>query len=316
MKILFLGTSKFAIPSLRALAQSVHEILAVITQPDRRRGRGLRVMAPPVKDEAEKLGLKIKQLKDVSSSQSQDFLKKYDADLFVVVSFGQILKEVVLKIPKIFSVNLHASLLPKYRGAAPINWVLINGEKVSGVTVIRMSEGLDAGDMILSREEPIRADDDAEILGKRLADVGAEVLVKAISQIADGKAIMKPQDKTKVTLAPSLKRKDGLIDWSKSSRQIADHIRGMTPWPSAFTYYKQKMIKLCKADQVKVENSEVSAGTIIKASAEDGIVVKAGESGCGVAIYQLQMEGRRAMEVSDFLRGHTIKIGDSFTHRT
>ena len=142
MKILFLGTSKFAIPSLRALAQSVHEILAVITQPDRRRGRGLRVMAPPVKDEAEKLGLKIKQLKDVSSSQSQDFLKKYDVDLFVVVSFGQILKEVVLKIPKIFSVNLHASLLPKYRGAAPINWVLINGEKVSGVTVIRMSEGL------------------------------------------------------------------------------------------------------------------------------------------------------------------------------
>ncbi|NQT46709.1 MAG: methionyl-tRNA formyltransferase [Candidatus Omnitrophica bacterium] len=312
MKILFFGTSKFAIPSLRALAQSTHDILAVITQPDRRRGRGLQVTAPPVKDEAKKLGLKIEQLKDVSSSQSQDLLAKYDTDLFVVVSFGQILKEAVLKIPKIFSINLHASLLPKYRGAAPINWALVNGEAISGVTVMRMTEKLDAGDVIFSREEPITDDDDAGTLSVRLANIGAEVLVEAVSRIEKGEAVMKSQDRSKVTLAPSLKREDGLIDWTKVSKEIRNHIRGMMPWPGAFTYHKSKIFKLHKVEEVRIEPGDQSPGEIVGVSKEDGITVKTGERDMGIIIKELQMEGRRTMGTAEFLRGYTVVPGDRF----
>ncbi|MGB2706211.1 MAG: methionyl-tRNA formyltransferase, partial [Candidatus Omnitrophota bacterium] len=236
MKIVFFGSSEFAVPSLERLLESQHQVLAVVTQPDRKKGRRrLTISATPVKRAALARGLNILQTADLEETGTFKKLKSLKADLFVVVSFGQILTQRVLSIPKIYCINLHPSLLPKYRGAAPVNRAIMNGEKTTGLTIIKMNERMDAGDIILQRGIPIEREDDSETLNDKLSELGAVLLLDAIRFIEEDRIAFKKQNDKKTTLAPRLKKEDGIIDWEKDARQIHNRVRGTLPWPGAYT---------------------------------------------------------------------------------
>lgn len=310
MKVIFFGTSGFAVPSLKALTQSRHKILLVITQPDRKKGRHLRLTAPAVKEVATGLDIPVYQPIDASSDESIKQLKKINADLFVVVSFGQILSERLLAVPKKFSINLHASFLPKYRGAAPINWAIINGEKKTGVTVFKLEKKMDAGDIILEKEVEIKDDDNAVTLSEKLAQVGAKVLTEAVYLIENDKAVFKKQDETIVSFAPKLKKGDCLINWELRAIDLHNRVRGLLPWPGAFTLFKGKMLKILETQVLPCENKEAACGQIVGIENGLGLLVKTKE-GC-LVIKRLQLEGSRPMGFEEFLRGHRLQIGAIF----
>lgn len=312
MKIIFFGTSELALPGLKALLDTRYEVSAVVTQPDRKKGRHLVLTPPPVKVLALEKGLSIHQPDDLADSAIAETLKSYVADLFVVVSYGQILSREVLDIPGLFCINLHFSLLPAYRGAAPINWAIINGETKSGATVIKMNEHMDRGDIILQKKINIEKEDTAVELSDKLAKFGAEVLVQAIDLIESGKASFTPQDEALASYAPKLKKEDGLIDWALEAHKIHNRVRGLLSWPGTFTRCsienKDYQLKLWKTEVAELPLGEGQAGEVAAIIKHKGIVVRTGEN--QIIIKELQLEGGKRMSAADFIIGHRIEVGD------
>jgi len=310
MNIVFLGSSEFAVPSLKALSAAKHNISCVITQPDRLSGRGLHSTSTPVKILAKKIGLKIYQPENINASASINFLKNLRPDLFIVIAYGQILSAGVLDIPKLFTINIHASLLPKYRGAAPINWAIINGDRLTGITAIQVNEKMDAGPIILQKELPIKDSDNSITLEEKLSHLGASLLMDVVDSIKSKKYKLTPQEEEKKSLAKKLQKKDGLINWQDSAHDIYNLIRGCVNWPGAFTYYRGKLLKVYRAEISPSDNrSQVQAGQILNVS-KDGLSVKAGSG--SLTIKELQIEGKRRLIAQDFIAGHKISVGESF----
>lgn len=305
MNIVFFGSAQFAIPSLKALITGGHKISCVVTQPDRQKGRGLHLESTAVKTTSLEAGLRIYQPENINTSESINFLKSLNPDLFAVISYGQILSQEILDIPKLFAINAHASLLPKYRGAAPINWAIICGEKVTGVTIIKMTKKMDAGSIITQETINIQEDDTAIVLEDKLAKIAAGLLIETAICIKNNTYKSTPQDGSKISFAPKLKKEDGLINWNKSACEICNLIRGVINWPGAFTYYKGKLLKIYKARVCPLARLPVSqfAGEIISASKEN-ILVATGKDSLG--ILELQLEGKRKMTVEEFIAGHKI----------
>jgi methionyl-tRNA formyltransferase len=308
MNIVFFGTSTFAVPSLKVLAGSDHKILLVVTQPDRKKGRHLKLTPPVIKEIASSLDIPVFQPVNVSGRESIERLRVLNPDLFVVVSFGQILKRPVLDIPKKFCINLHASLLPKFRGAAPVNWALMKGEKTTGLSVFRLEEKMDSGDIILDREVQIEDEDNAMTLGERLSHIGADILIETVDLIGKGKAEFKKQDEAGVSLAPKLKKSDGVIDWNLSATELSNKVRGLFPWPGAVTSLKGKGLKILRAKEIREAGKTGLPGEIVEINPEEGILVKAKKG--SLALQKLQLDGSRPMGFEEFLRGHKVKTGD------
>ncbi|MCD8089196.1 MAG: methionyl-tRNA formyltransferase [Clostridiales bacterium] len=304
MNIIFFGTPDFAVPSLKALI-SKHNVIAVVSQPDKPKGRGKKVVPTPVKKAAEEGGIAVLQPASAKSPEFLEELKGYNADIFVVAAYGQILPKALLEIPKFGSVNVHGSLLPKYRGAAPIQQAIMDGEKTTGVTIMYMAEKLDSGDMILKTEVPIEDDDTYGSLSDKLAEAGAVFLIKALSQIEEGTAKPVKQDDILSTYAHKITKEAGLIDFSKNSATIVNLIRAFNPSPAAFTLYNGEKLKIFAA---KAEKGEYKGetGEIISAD-KRGIKVKTGDG--AVVITEIQAPGSKKMSVSAYLLGHKIEIG-------
>ena len=309
MTIIFMGTPDFAIPSLTMLIASDNTMLGVVTQPDRPRGRSMTSQPPPVKRLAVQHGLPVLQPEKVKEDNFIQWLRSQNPDLIVVVAFGQLLPPKVLNIPSSGCINLHASLLPDYRGAAPINWALMNGEKTTGVTTIRMNEWMDAGDVFLQREATIEQDDDALTLSQRLSTLGAKLLLETIHQLKRGILTPMPQNHSQASYAPALKKEDGRIDWGNNAWSIHNRIRGTLPWPGAFTNLENKRLKIFKSEVVECTSKD-SPGTISHIS-KDGIKVATGK-GC-LLITDIQLQDRKRMNVAEFIRGHPLPIGTMLT---
>jgi methionyl-tRNA formyltransferase len=300
-----MGTPDFALPALTALIRSDHTLCGVVTQPDRLRGRGKKLTPPPVKCLAVEHGIPVLQPEKVREEECVGWLKERSPDLIVVAAFGQILPLSVLTIPAHGCVNLHASLLPRYRGASPINRAIISGDATTGITTMLMNEGMDTGDILLQKELPIADVDDAISLSKRLSDAGASLLLDTLTRMERNLLTPQPQNGALATYAPPLKKEDGLIDWSVSARSIHNLIRGTVPWPGAFTHLDRKRLKILKSNMVE-GSAELPPGTVVRTGPE-GIQVAAG-SGC-LALTEVQLENRSAMKAGEFIRGHPLPAG-------
>jgi methionyl-tRNA formyltransferase len=304
-----MGTPRFALPSLQILIEREETVIGVVTQPDRPSGRGQKVVMPPVKELAKRHNLPFYQPLKI---REQHFIQQVQAlspDLIVVVAFGQILPRALLDIPPHGCINVHASLLPAYRGAAPINWALINGETVTGVTIIILDEGMDTGDILLQQPVAILPDDTSATLHDRLAESGAVLLGEALDELRSNGWKRIPQDHTQATYAPLMKKEDGCIAWSKSAREIHHQIRGMNPWPGCFTFFRGKLLKIYHTGVL--EKNESAAPGKITAVSDTGVEVAAGNG--ALLIQELQVEGKKKMPAGDFIKGQGIKAGEEFT---
>lgn len=308
MKIIYMGTPTFAVKSLERLYLQGYEIPLVITQTDKKRGRGKKLQPTPVKEKAIELGLEVYQPADINSEESFSRISSLEPDFIVVAAYGQILKKRILELPKYNCLNIHASLLPKYRGAAPINWAIANGEDKTGITIMNMEEGLDTGAMILKSEIPINWEDDSETLHDKLSDIGANLIIDAIELIVDGKAEFVPQKHEESSYAPVLYKGVGNIDWTKTGEAIYKKIMGLKPWPSAFTEYKGQKIKIHKVE-IEKKDHMVTPGTITEVD-RDGIKVAVADG--YVTIKELQFPGKRSMSVKELLLGNDIEKGYIF----
>lgn len=304
-KILFMGTAEFANPPLEALFKGGHAVIGVVTQPDRPKGRGRQFEAPPVKAVAERHHLPIIQPERVRDPDFIQAFRTLAPDMVVLVAFGQILPKEVIQFPPMGCINVHPSLLPKYRGAAPIQWALIRGEKETGVTTIMMDEGVDTGDILLQRKTDIEPDENFDGLHDRLALMGSEVLLETIAGLMEGTIQRKPQDPAQASYAPRLKKEDGLIRWDAGVREIKNFISGLSSQPGAYTYLRGKMMKIYSATVVEGPVTE-RPGTIVKTAAGLRIAAKGGY----LEIRELQMESKRRMTAAEFLRGHRIEQGE------
>ncbi len=307
MKIIFFGSSEFAIPSLEALKKNDFEICSVVTQPDRKKGRFLHVASPAVKKVAAKLSLKVLQPEKLSDDNFLKQLNSLDADLFVVISYGKILTKQVLSIPKIFAVNVHGSLLPKYRGAAPVNWAVINAEKETGVTVMKMNERMDEGDIITKKQISVGLDETSETLNEKLSKLGAKALIETLKNIRNNNFSLLPQDHSSATYASKLKKEDGLIDWNMSADEILARIRGLVPWPGAFTHYRKKLLKVWKAEVAAIGSKDKKIGEIIEVSKNNFMVATSKDA---LKILEVQLESSKRMKAADFISGHRLSLGD------
>lgn len=308
MNIVFFGSSQFALPSLKRMINNGERISCVVTQPDRKKGRGLHYTGTSVKEAVKGTGFKIYQPENINTDESIRFLKGLAPELFIVISYGQILSKAILDIPRVFAVNAHASLLPKFRGAAPISWAIIRGETTTGVTVIKMTEKMDAGPVILQKQTDIEEDYSSLDLEKELSELAAEAIIDALNSIKNNDYKLAPQDETRVSYAPKLKKDDGLIDWAKSAIEINNLIRGCFDWPGANTYYRGKLLKIYKAKIYKHYLSvRVSPGQVINAGKE-GISVATGTD--DLIIEELQLAGGRRMKAADFVLGHKVAAGE------
>lgn len=308
MNIIFMGTPDFAVPCLVKLHEEGYKIDLVVTQKDRPRGRGKKIQYTPVKEKALELGLEVYQPDSVNSAESIAKLKKLKPDFIIVVAFGQILKKEVLDIPIFDCINVHASLLPKYRGAAPINWSIINGESETGITIMEMEEGLDTGDMILSQCIEILPQDDFESLHDKLSVLGGELLIKALVDIKNGKEIRIPQDDELSSYAPMIYKETGKIYWNKTGEDIYNLVMGLKPTPSAYTIYNEIIMKIHKVSLMPKFNDD-EVGKIIKVNKE-GIFVNSNDK-C-VVIEEIQFPGKKKMSVKDYLAGNKIEEGIIF----
>lgn len=305
MRIIFMGTPDFAVGTLEALVNAGHEVVLAVTQPDKPQGRKQILIAPPVKQTAEKLGIPVYQPKRVREPEALALLRGYEPELIVVAAFGQILPKELLDMPQYGCINVHASLLPKYRGAAPIQWAILNGDAVTGVTIMRMDVGLDTGDMIAKAEVAITPQDTGGSLFDRLAETGAKLCVETIPSIVDGTAVYTPQDEQAATKVGQISKKDGLIDFTRSAAAIECQIRGLNPWPSAYTSLGGKTLKIWSA-QVSDRQTEAQPGTVVLVE-KDRFGVQTGD---GVLICtEVQLEGKKRMSAADFLRGNALTTG-------
>lgn len=308
MKIIFMGTPDFAVPSLKALIENGYTISAVFTQPDRAKGRGQKIKYSPVKEVALQYGIPVYQPEKLKEDPWTQTISDLKPDMIVVVAYGQILKEELLNTPLLGCINVHASLLPKYRGAAPINWAVINGEEVTGITTMHMAKGLDSGDMIIKRETKIGPEETAGELHDRLAIIGAEVLIHSIKLLANNKAPRTPQEHSQSTYAPMLTKELGRINWKDTTNNIYNIIRGTTPWPTAYTFYRGKMLKVWSA-QGTLAKSKDAPGTIVKKD-EKGLHVSTGDG--TIIVKEIQPEGSKRMTIESYLRGNDIAVGSAF----
>lgn len=308
MKIVFMGTPEFALPTLKNLVASEHQVVSVVTQPDRPKGRGQGLTASPIKMFALQSGIDVLQPEKASAKEFVQALSNLAPDLIVVVAYGQILRKEVLEIPRLFCMNLHSSLLPKYRGAAPINWAIINGEKETGVTTMKMDAGMDTGDILLTEITPIADSDNAQTLHDKLAEAGGSLVIETLRRLEEDSLTPKPQDSGQATLAPKLKKEDGLIHWDKDAVNLRNLIRGLEPWPGAFTYLKSKRLRLCAVDTASGEPQD-HPGEVARIS-DHGIEVGTGNG--RLIITELQSEGKKRMSAKSFLSGHKVTKGERF----
>lgn len=303
LRIVFMGTPEFACPTLRTLIERGEQVVAVVTQPDRPKGRGQQTLPPPVKVVALEHGIPVLQPVKVRLPESIEEIRALEPDLVVVVAFGQILPKALLDIPKKGCINVHASLLPRYRGAAPLNWCIVNGETETGVTTMMMDVGLDTGDMLLKRATPIDPDEDTQSLHDRMSALGAELLAETLDRLVAGDLVPEKQDDALTCYAPMMKKEDGLIDWTRSAQSIKNQVRGMTPWPGAYSTLDGRFLKVYRVQTAA--NSGV-AGTVLSAG-RDGIEVACGEG--SLLIRELQLEGKKRMAAGDFLAGYKVQPG-------
>ena len=311
MKIVFMGTPDFAEKSLEDVYNAGHEILAVVTNPDRPKGRGMKMVASPVKEFAISKSLKIYQPEKVRKNvEFIEEIKKLEPDVICVVAYGKILPKKILEIPKLGCINVHGSLLPKYRGAAPIQWAVINGEKVTGVTTMYMDVGMDTGDMILKEKTEIAPDETTGELWDRLAKIGADLLVKTLEQIENKTAPRIPQGED-FSMAPMLDKEMSKIDWeSKTAQEIKNLVRGLNPIMGTYAYLNGKKIKIWKVDVVEADNENVKNGTVLKSDSKDGLYIKAKDR--VIKVLENQGENAKRMNIQDFLRGNQIEVGSIF----
>lgn len=312
MKMVFFGTPGPAAGVLEILIKAKHQILCVVTQPDRPRGRGQRVTFSPVKEMALKNALPIEQPEEVKNNPVfESLLKSLKPDIAVVVAYGKILPKDILDIPEHGFINVHASLLPKYRGAAPIQWALLKGEKETGVTIFKLTELLDAGPIVLQKKVKIGEEDDAEIVSEKLFAEGAALLLKALRQIENGNAKYKLQKEADVTFAPSLTKESGEIDWKKSALEIHNRIRALLPWPAAHTFFRGKRLKILKARPFVMDLAAGPKvpGTIIHILKTEGFIVATGAG--DILILEVQLEAGKKMKARDFVIGHDVKAGET-----
>lgn len=314
LSIILLATGDFAVPILHLLAGGQHRLLAVVTQPDRPAGRGRHLTLPPVKRAWQELPEPrplLFQPQRIRAPETVEQLRSLQPGLLVAAAFGQLLTAEVLSIPRLGCVNVHGSLLPKYRGAAPVQWAVINGERETGVTVMWMDEGLDTGDIIMQRAHLIAPDATAGSLMGELAEVGAILLEEALEAIARGTAPRVPQDHSQATLAPRLRKEDARLDWSRPAARLVNQIRGMNPWPGAFTEHQGRVLKIRQASAVGLPQAG-APGEIAEVRPSEGLLVIAGEG--GVLLRRVQPENRPAMSADEYVRGHPVQVGELLGH--
>jgi methionyl-tRNA formyltransferase len=308
VRIAFFGTPEFAVPTLEALLGSGHEVVLVVTQPDRPRGRGQRVSAGPVKQLAESRGVPVRQPDKLTRDPWEAELAAFRIDLGVVAAYGKILPDWLLALPRLGLVNVHASLLPRYRGASPIHRAVMNGDTETGVTIMRVVKALDAGAMLATAEVPIGPDDRTDLVERKLAGIGGALLVKTVDRLAEGAVDEVPQRDADATYAPRLRKDEGLVDWSRPARAIHDQIRGLHPWPHAFTFGPGGRLILHRSAVAADETPGVAPGTVVSATQAEGVRVATGD---GVLdLLDLQAEGGRVLPARTFLAGHPLKPGD------
>jgi methionyl-tRNA formyltransferase len=305
LRIIFMGTPDFAAATLQALIEGPDEVVAVITQPDKAKGRGKKITPPPAKVLAEAAGIPVLQPTKIKSEEFRNGLLTYQPDLIVVTAYGRILPPSLLELAPMGCINVHGSLLPRYRGAAPIQWTVINGEREAGVTIIQMDKGMDTGDMLLMAKIETDPEETAGTLFDKLTTLGSRTLLKAIKGVKEGTVIPVPQDHSLATVAPMLKKKDGLIDWSRDAEELACLIRGLDPWPSAFCFLNNKRLRLF-APEVVYKDTEKPPGSVLHGD-KRGLLVACGKN--GLLIREIQPEGKKRMAAQDFLRGNPLEPG-------
>ena len=305
MRILFMGTPSFAVASLRRLVEDGHEVCGVFTQPDRPKNRGHKMMPPPVKEYALSVGLPVYQPEKMRDGTALSLVQQLQPELIVVAAYGRILPREILEAPALGAINVHSSILPKYRGAAPINWAILNGEAVTGVTIMYMAEGMDTGEIILCRETEIGPEEDAQELTERLAELGADALREAMVQLSAGTVVRIPQNGENATYAPMLTRELSDIDWTRGARQIHDQVRGLIPWPCAKTDLLGKTVKVFRTTVGGPTSAEPGA---VLSLGKQGIEIACGD-GWSIVITELQPDGGKRMSAAAYLAGHPVKTG-------
>ena len=305
MRLVFMGTPDFAVPSLKALVEAGFEVAGVFTQPDKPKNRGMKLQATPVKEYAITQNLPVYQPAKMRDGEALAILKELQPDLIVVAAYGKLLPVDILELPRLGCINVHSSLLPKYRGAAPINWAILNGEDESGVTIMHMAEGLDTGDIILQEKTPITLDDTATTLHDRLAEMGARLVVKAAAELEAGTAQRISQDDARSCYAPMLSKELSPMDWNRTARQLHDQVRGLAPWPSAIAQLDGVRCKVW-ATALTGERSGKPAGTIVQAD-KKALKIVCGD-GQVLRIDELQPDGKKRMAATAFLLGHPIQV--------
>jgi methionyl-tRNA formyltransferase len=304
VRLVFLGTPSFAVPTLEHVVQAGHRVLAVVTQPDRPSGRGQNPAPPPVKETALRLGLPVFQPERIRRPEAVERLRSLSAEAMVIVGYGQIIPQAVIDLAPSGIINVHASLLPKYRGAGPIQWAILNGETRTGVTTMRIDAGLDTGDMLLKEETEIGEDETAVELGRRLAVMGAELLVRTLDGLAAGAIVPEKQDSSQATWAPLLKKEDGLIDWAQPARAVHNRARGLQPWPGAYTVFRDGTLHLWRT-RLAPAGVAGAAGHVVR--------LKPPTIACGagaVELLEVQLEGRKRISGADFANGQRLTQND------
>ncbi|OGX26253.1 MAG: methionyl-tRNA formyltransferase [Omnitrophica WOR_2 bacterium GWF2_38_59] len=306
MNIMFFGSDDFALAHLETLLSSHHNVVGCVTQPDRPKNRGMKVVVSPIKECALKNNIEVFQPDDLSDNDFVSALKKINAEIFVVIAYGKFLPDQLIGMPAYGAINVHGSLLPKYRGAAPINWAIINGDTETGVTIIRINAKMDAGDILSSEKVQILKDDTSISLREKMKECGKRLLLDTISGIKKGSLKVKAQDPKKASFASKLSKETGKIDWNKSAKEINDLIRGLQPWPGAYTFLNGKTLKILSAQIVK---ACAKPGQVVGISSE-GILVAAKEG--ALLLKEVHLQDAKAMDIASFLRGHSIEIGFTF----
>src|SRR5579883_1704581 len=308
MRLVFCGTPQFAVPTLHTLLRAGHDIRLVLTQPDRPQGRGMNLVAPPVKLAAMQAGISVVQPEKIKTDAGlRAQLEEIQPEAIIVVAYGRIIPKWMLDLPKYGNLNLHASLLPKYRGAAPIQWAIANGEPVTGATIMRLDEGLDTGDILLQRELPIAPDQTAEDIFPLLASMGADLMAEALEALALSTITPQKQDESKATLAPVLKREDGRIDFSRPAIEIYNRWRGFQPWPGIYTQFRGKKLVFHRMMPMELHGEESLPARML--TDRDRLFVDCGKN-TRLELLEVQLEGKRRMPAADFMRGHQVRNGE------